>query len=296
MPERARVGTVRIAGAPDRLAVRVSLSAPVPYHVETDGRRLTLVLYGAYGDTNWLRYGAEDPFLRRAWWEQESSDRYLLHLELADPPWGYRVRYSSGALVLEVRKPPEIDAKRPLAGLTIVVDPGHPPAGATGPTRLYEGDPNLAVAFRLKRLLEADGARVLLTRADRRPVRLYDRTWLAEALDADLLVSIHNNALPDGVNPFDAHGTSVYYFHGGSLELARSLQRGLLRTMGLRDLGIGRASLALARPTWMPAALTEGAFMMIPDQEAGLRDPAYLEAYARGVLEGLREFLRERSE
>ena len=59
---------------------------------------------------------------------------------------------------------------------------------------------------------------------------------------------------------------------------------------------IGRASLALARPTWMPAVLTEGAFMMIPAQEAALRDPAFQEAYARGVLEGLREFLRERSE
>ncbi len=136
---------------------------------------------------------------------------------------------------------------------------------------------------------------MVLTRADRSVVRLYDRTDLAELLDAELLISIHNNALPDGVNPFARHGTSVYYFHPHSVDLARALQRRLLESMGLRDLGFGRASLALVRPTWMPAALTEGAFMMIPEQEAGLRNPSYQEAYARGVLEGVRDFLRARA-
>ncbi|MFQ5968770.1 MAG: N-acetylmuramoyl-L-alanine amidase, partial [Acidimicrobiia bacterium] len=100
----------------------------------------------------------------------------------------------------------------------------------------------------------------------------------------------------DGVNPFENHGTSVFYFHSFEVDLARALQRGLLRELGLRDLGIGRANLALARPTWMPSALTEGAFMMIPAQEAALRTPAFQEAYARGVVEGLREFLEGRLE
>jgi N-acetylmuramoyl-L-alanine amidase len=145
-------------------------------------------------------------------------------------------------------------------------------------------------------MLEDEGATVILTRADRSAVRLYDRTERAELLDAEIFVSIHNNALPDGVNPFESHGTSVYYFHRQSLDLARALQNRLLESLGLADLGIGRASLAVARATWMPAALTEGAFMMIPDQEAGLRNPAFQDAYARGVLEGLRDFLRETSE
>jgi N-acetylmuramoyl-L-alanine amidase len=296
LPARSSVGTVRFDGQPDRLRVRIAVGYPVPYLVEVDDRRLTLVLYGAYSNTNWLRYGAYDPFLRAAGWEQVASDRYLLHVDLASQPWGYRVRYEGRTLVLDIRKPPSIDEKRPFAGRRIAVDPGHPPAGATGPTRLYEGDANLAVAFRLKRLLEEEGATVFMIRVDRSPVRLYDRTRRAEMLNAEVLVSIHNNALPDGVNPFENNGTSVYYFQPQSLDLARALQRGLLEAMGLTDLGIGRASLALARPAWMPAALTEGAFMMIPDQEAGLRDPAFQEAYARGVLEGLREFLRERAE
>ncbi len=296
LASRARVTTVRFTGQPDVLRAHISVSQPAAYQVKIDERRLTLALYGAFSDTDWLRYGSEDPFLRRAWWEQPTADRYLLHVDLAAQPWGYRVRHDGTALLLEIRKPPPIDPEQPLSGRTIMVDPGHPPAGATGPTRLYEGDANLAVAYKLKRLLEQEDATVILTRSDRRPVRLYDRTNRAEQLNAEILVSIHNNALPDGVNPFNNHGTSVYYFHNSSLDLARSIQRRMLETMGLADLGIGRASLALARPTWMPAVLAEGAFMMIPQQEAALRDPGFQEAYAKGVLEGLRDFFQERSE
>jgi N-acetylmuramoyl-L-alanine amidase len=63
--------------------------------------------------------------------------------------------------------------------------------------------------------------------------------------------------------------------------------------MGLRDLGMGRGDLALVRVTWMPAVLTEGAFLMIPAQEQGLRTPAFQARYARGVLRGIEQFLRE---
>jgi N-acetylmuramoyl-L-alanine amidase len=296
LPAVARVGTVRFDGRPGHLAVRVSVDHPVPYLVRVDGRRVTLVLYGAYSNTDWLRYGPEDPFLRAAWWEQVSSDRYELHIDLAARPWGYRVNAERGALELDVRRPPSIDPERPLSGLAIAVDPGHPPGGATGPTRLAEADANLGVAYRLRRLLEQEGAKVIMTRTDRNSVRVYDRTSYADLMDADILISIHNNALPDGVNPLESHGTSVYYFQPHALDLARALQRNLLDSMGLPDLGFGRSSLALARPSWLPAALTEGAFMMIPEQEAGLRDPVCLEAYARGVVDGLREFVRGRAE
>jgi N-acetylmuramoyl-L-alanine amidase len=296
LPARARVGTVRFEGRTDHLRARVVLPYPVPYQVEIEGKRLTLILYGAYSNTDWLRYGASDPYLRSAVWEQASSDRYLLHIELTERPWGYRVDYDSGSLILDIRKPPGVNDKNPLSGRRIAVDPGHPPAGSTGPTRLYEADANLAIANQLKKLLDEEGATVFMTRTDSSSVRLYDRTRYAEMMDAEILVSIHNNALPDGVNPFENNGTRVFYLHPGSLDLAHALQRNLLKTMALRDLGIGRASLALARPSWMPAVLTEGAFMMIPEQEAALRDPAFQEAYARGILEGLREFLTERSE
>jgi N-acetylmuramoyl-L-alanine amidase len=95
------------------------------------------------------------------------------------------------------------------------------------------------------------------------------------------------------VTPFLNNGAGVYFNHPQSLALARSLQHALLEEFGLRDLGIGRGDLALVRPTWMPAALTESFFMIIPRQEAALRDPAVLDRIARAHLRGLEAFLRE---
>ena len=40
----------------------------------------------------------------------------------------------------------------------------------------------------------------------------------------------------------------------------------------------------------MPSILTEGAFIIMPDQEAALRTPEYQEAYARGILKGLETY------
>jgi N-acetylmuramoyl-L-alanine amidase len=45
----------------------------------------------------------------------------------------------------------------------------------------------------------------------------------------------------------------------------------------------------------MPAVLTEGMFLMIPEQENALRSPAGEERYARAVFEGMRDFLLARA-
>jgi len=142
-------------------------------------------------------------------------------------------------------------------------------------------------------MLKAEGARVVMTRAADTALDFWARIAAAETGGAELLVSIHNNALPDGVNPFTNNGTSVFYNQPRSLPLALQLQRSLVRRLGLRDLGVGRADLALVRGTWMPSALCEGMFMIMPDQEAQLRSARGQQLYARGVLEGLRNFLRE---
>ena len=98
------------------------------------------------------------------------------------------------------------------------------------------------------------------------------------------------------MNPWVNNGTSTYYYQPRSAHLARLVQDAMVRRMGLRNLGFGRGDLALVRPTWMPAILTEGAFLMIPEQENALRTPAFQERYARGVMEGIEAFLRELSE
>jgi N-acetylmuramoyl-L-alanine amidase len=276
----------------ERASIRIPLGARVPFRVDEDDRRLTLTLYRTAGDVSWLRYGTGDSPVRRITWGQEPGGRTTLAVDLTGPVWGYRTRWSGTDLILDVRRPPRRSGGRPLSGRLIVVDPGHPPGGATGPTGLREAEANLAVALRLRALLEDAGARVVMTRTSDVPVDLGARPRLADSLDADLLVSIHNNALPDGVNPFTNNGTSVYYSQPRSLPLARSIQRELVARFDVRDLGVGRADFALTRATWQPAVLCEGLYMIMPDQEAALRSAAGQELYARGVLEGIVEFMK----
>lgn len=291
---RAIVGSVTLTPLADRATLRIPLSDRAPFQIVERERELEITIFGASGDVNWIRYGQDDPLVSRMAWTQLPEGVRLTVL-LSRPVWGFRSRWDRGDLLLELRRPPTIDERNPLAGLLIAVDPGHPPAGASGPTGLSEAEANLGVALRLRELLLDAGARVLMTRTSDSAVDLGARPRLAETAGADLLVSIHNNALPDGVNPFPNNGTSVFYNHPRSIPLAAAVQRALVSQLGLRDLGIGRGDLALVRPTWMPAILTEGLFMMVPEQEAALRSEEGRLRYARGVFQGLRSFLRERA-
>jgi len=289
---RGTVLPLTVTPLDDRLLLRVPVTQRVPFRVEEAAGQLTLRLYNAVSDVNWTRYGPTDPYLRDIRWLQAASDEVTVTVSLAGPVWGFRTRWSRNDLLFEIRRPPLIDPRRPLAGKVVVVDPGHPPLGATGPTGLREAVANLSVALVLRDLLEEDGARVVLTRAAEQNLDLWPRIKLADSVNADLLVSVHNNALPDGVNPFTNNGASVFYNHPRSLPLAQSIQAALVRRLGVRDLGAARGDLALTRPTWMPAVLTEGLFMMVPDQEAALRHPTGQRAYALAVRDGVVAFLK----
>lgn len=291
---RATVGSVRLNSLADRVDIRVPVSGRVPFQVRESERGLALTLYGAVGDIDRIRYAA-DSLVQRVEWRQTAREEVTLEIELTAPVWGYRTRWAGSDLVLEVRRPPPIDEREPLRGRLIMLDPGHPPFGATGPTGLREATANLAAAFKLRDLLEGSGARVLLTRTTDTDVDLVTRVKLAEQVNADLLISIHSNALPDGINPFTNNGTTVFYNLPRSLPLAREIQRELLRRLGLPDLGVGWADLALVRETWMPAVLCEGLFMTLPEQEAALRSGEGQRLYALGIADGIRRFLRQRA-
>jgi len=294
-PPRGAVGSVRLASGPKSVTLRVPLPARLPFQVTERDRSVTLRLYGAASDINWMQYGGTDALVTRMRYAQPAADEVTITLDLSRRVWGYRTRFDGRDLLLELRRPPRIDPHRPLAGRTIALDPGHPPLGAKGPTGLWEPVATLAVALKAKALLEHAGATVLLTRTDSTPLELYPRTRFAEQHDADVLVSIHANALPDGVNPFTNNGTSVYYFQPRSALLARELDRALVAELGVRDLGMGRGDYALVRPTWMPAALTEGLFIMLPEQEALLASEEGQGRYARAILRGIEGFLRQRA-
>ncbi len=292
-PRAAVLGTLTLTAEPFGTELRIPLSRPVPMQVVEHPDRLTLVFYGATSDANWTRYGAGQRFVRVLTWEQRTADEVALDVTFDRPLWGWRSRVDGTDLVVDFRRPPAVDARRPLAGRLIVVDAGHPPGGACGPTGLCEPEANLAVAQVVQQRLRALGARVVMTRSDSAPVGLWPRVALADSVNADLLVSIHDNGLPDGVNPFTNNGTSTFFNHLQALDLAEQVQTGLVANLGLRDLGVSRGDLALCRPTWYPAILTEGLFMMMPAQEAALRTPAGRSRYAAGIVAGITAFFRD---
>ena len=143
------------------------------------------------------------------------------------------------------------------------VVPVHPTDGVP----LYEHELTLSVAYRLKALLEADGASVCVTQRPREegggnhvepvdytgdglvrtsgvedtPERTQPRIDWANDFGAEILVSIHFNGLDDR----RVRGTEVYYTDGGPREasnrlLASSLLDGTLSA--LRDAGFDATS------------------------------------------------------
>ena len=289
----ARVaGNAELRPAAGWVDLEIPMSSRPPFLVEEGDHELNLTLYGVTGNTDIITYAGDDSLVRGVRWEPVGTERVRYTLTLATQPYGYLAFWDNGRFVLRVRRPPHIDPAHPLAGLVIAVDPGHPPIGATGPTGLYEPVPTLAVGEKLRDILKARGATVVMTRTTAAPVALGDRPIMARRADAQALVSIHLNALPDGIDPFTSHGTGTYYFHPQSEPLARALESSLVRKLGLPELGIHYDNLALARPTWMPAVLCEGAFLMMPEQEAALRTPEFQDAYARGIADGLETYFR----
>lgn len=291
------VGTVRVDPSPGWADVILSTSERLPFEVRSDGEgEISIHVFGAQSRANWLHYGTEDPLVRRVTWRQEREDEFVVRVRLGEVAWGWRSFWDeNGRLVVRVRRPPRIDGARPLAGLRVAVDAGHPPGGAIGPTGYTEAEANLGIGKHLVRMLREAGAEVLETRPDTAGVELGVRPLRAAEWDAHLLVSVHNNAFPDGVNPWENNGTSVFYNQPQSLGLARHVHRELLREFGLRDLGIARADLALVRSTWMPSILSETMFLMVPQQEAALRDPQVQERIARAHVRALEAFLRDRA-
>jgi N-acetylmuramoyl-L-alanine amidase len=99
----------------------------------------------------------------------------------------------------------------------VVIDPGHggQNMGALGAYGVYEKYVTLSIALRLGRLLEAEpDIATFFTRKDDVFVDLKDRPAIANALDADVFVSIHCNAS----TVLGAHGIETFFLGGGGTD------------------------------------------------------------------------------
>ena len=289
------ISSIRCTGMQTRTRIEVFLDEKLPFQVEEipEKNQFVLRIFQATSDTDWIRYLGSRDLVERINWSQEQAGVYRLVIQLKDHPriWGWDGYYSGNVLTLDIKPAPE--RFRCYKGLRIMIDPGHSKdPGAIGPTGLTEAEANLMIADRLAALLRKKGATVFMTRVDDSDVKLYDRPKMTVEKDCDIFISVHNNSVPDGVNPFVSHGASTYYYNPHSKSLAEFVQDQLLDKLGAKDHGLFYANFAVIRPPQYVAILVECAFMILPDQEADLRTEAFQAKCALAIANGLDDYLR----
>ncbi len=194
-----------------------------------------------------------------------------------------------------------VDRSKILSGKTITVDPGH---GGNEPGAISiwgdkEKDFTLAIGLDLKTRLEDMGAKVVMTRYGDYPPgsdwgwtvdELAARASLANTNNSDLFVSIHINSYPQ-----DKSVSGVMSFYrsasASSSDLAKCLANGVSKTTGLRLIDIQVGPYYVLNHTTMPAALVEVGFMTNYDDVNRLRTASFISGAARGVAEGIVDYL-----
>ncbi|BDP43992.1 hypothetical protein DAETH_39610 (plasmid) [Deinococcus aetherius] len=297
---RAVFTQIDVKAGPTHSEVRLDLPLRVPFTVEQQVNRgessLDLRLFSSVADVDYIVSDFPNGLIRDVRWTQESDGVARVRVDLSGAPWGYDATYEGTTLVLRVRNAPALDARAPLRGRTIVVDPGHggDELGGAGPLRVPEKNLTLPIALRVAELLRERGATVVLTRDSDVTVPIYDRPLLAESRDADLLVSVHANALPDGVDPRTRRGSGVYYYQPQARALADALQASLVSVLPeVGNDGVHYQNLALTRPTAQLSVLVETAFLTDKGNLRLLMSAAGRERFAQAIALGIERFYRD---
>jgi len=175
---------------------------------------------------------------------------------------------------------------------TICIDPGHGgrDSGTVAGNETLEKTIALDIAKRVVHGLEANGAVVVMTRADDRFVALEERVRICNAAGAGLFLSIHAN----GFYSPDAHGFELYYLGDDSVpeagRAAEHIRRALAHRVEARDRGVRRADFTVLSQTACPAVLVEVGYLSNEAECARLLDESYRQQLADAIVAGLVEF------
>lgn len=260
---------------------------PVPYIVEQEEKSLTLKFYNV--DVKDYKKVKKYNFIL----EPNEKNKLITQINLEEKVFGYDVKYENGYMVFKIKKAPVIKSSKPLKNIKIVIDAGHggKDSGSVGPTRVKESEVNLDVALKLEKILKKCGADVFMIRNEDVFVDLYERVKLTKEFEPDLFISLHANALPDGANPEEKHGTAVFYYYPQSKEFAKIMQAQILEEMGTKDDGVSKYSLVVIRNTCCPAILIEMAYMVHPQEYTFLLDDEFRKSMAEAIKNGIKQFL-----
>lgn len=202
--------------------------------------------------------------------------------------------YEEGYLYLDFVDPHEIFDK------VIVVDAGHG-GRAVGATKLgiSEKDINLAIVLELKKLLDEDeNIGVYYTRINDTNPTLDQRVALANRVEADLFISVHNNASSKGILT-NEQGTQVLYSQSdtsqlSSKRLAQICLENVVDATGSNNMGLLKGDeIRIVCNSEVPVALIEAGFMSNREELELLNTQEYQQLVAEGIYEAIQQAFEE---
>jgi len=168
---------------------------------------------------------------------------------------------------------------------TIVVDAGHGghDRGGVPYQRIGEKGMTLDVSLRLKRILEARGYRVIMTRSSDVFVPLGTRVAIANSHRGSTFVSVHFNSSRRA----GANGVETYYYRSDSASLAASIHRNVVAGAPTENRGIRRRGFYVLRRTRVPSVLVECGFLTNPEEGRLAQSPTYRQQLAERIARGI---------
>ncbi len=174
----------------------------------------------------------------------------------------------------------------------VVIDAGHGglDPGTVG-NSVKEKDVNLAIALKLEALLKAKNIKSFMLRQDDTFVGLYDRPYIANALNATLFLSIHNN----GIDNNKVSGTETLYFpeKAGDTSFTGQKFAKLIQDLLINNLKsvnrktVARPGLVVLKYAKMPSALAEIGFVTNKNEAKNLQSEAYQQKTAQALCDAI---------
>jgi N-acetylmuramoyl-L-alanine amidase len=298
------VDIIRTSDSDKNVNIQLGFNERLPYKIiqENLPQSIKLLVYNVTSNIDFIFYDRKSDFIKEITWVQPKENVLEVSIFLNQKThWGYDVFYDGNTLNLKINKPAKRNSTflffgNQLSGRKIVLDPGHKPeSGAVGPRGTLERDVNLAITKILENLLKDKGAEVFLTH-NGEGLPLINRKMRVNSFNPEMSISIHNNAVPQNVDPTIHNGTSVYYYYRQALPLAKMIHTNFVKNLGLKDFGLYWDNLYMCRISESISLLVEPAFMIVPSQEKKLLDVEYQQLIAELLLKSIEQFYEEYSE
>ncbi len=289
--ETVNTGSWHVSGKDGYDQVSISLPKRLPYHswTQLDPTCICVDVFGAMNNSNWMTQLNNTSMVDYVDSRQVESDVYRVIIKLQqDYLWGYSIGYDRNNLVIKVKHAPALTLK----GMTIGLDAGHGGEypGAISASGLTEKEVNLSMINEVKALLEAKGAKVVMSRDGDQGPSMSERKKIFKEANVDLMISIHNNS---GGSPLVEMGSCTAYKHVSNRALAAKMQNRLVE-LGHKNFGlIGNFNFSLNQPIEYPNVLLEVLFMSSLPEEEKLADKEYHKKVAKQVVLGLEDYLKE---